>query len=258
MKRKISLIGLIMLSIVAYSVNTNAQNEPVLGYEGKVRPEEEVATFRFTGNKMAVRLWIFKVDGKLTSASFYNTYNCTPTGNINLKLLPGKHELEIQSTTNSPQILTFTCEAGKEYMFELGKDQVTIIDKSDKKETALACTVQEVPLYSEIPETEPYATLIEEGKGNGSTILFRIDGLAGKILARGWVAHHVFNNLRGNYSVRLTPGEHELEYSGNLGSNNIVVTQKYNFEAGKTYTITYKEKEVGSLKYLASSMEEVK
>lgn len=254
MKRKISLIGLIMLGIIAYSVETNAQNEPVQGYEGKVRPEEEVATFRFTGNKMAVRLWIFKVDGKLiSSASFYNTYNCTPTGNINLKLLPGKHELEIQSTTNSPQILTFTCEAGKEYMFELGKDQVKIKDISDKKEPYLESTVRDVPFYSEIPETEPYATLIEEGKGDGSTMLFRIDGLSGKILARWWVAHHMFNNLKGNYSVRLTPGEHELDYYGSMGNYSILVTQKYNFEAGKTYTIIYK----GS-KYLTTLFTEVK
>ncbi len=255
MKRLTLKSVLIVFSLTVFAGVIFAQNEPVHAYDGGQRPENELVALRFKGNKMAVKLWVFKVDGKLApSDGFYSTFNSTPTGNIHLMLLPGKHELEIQHMTNNPQIITFTGEAGKEYNFEINKDQVTITE-NDK-----ACPIEtrEIPLYEEAAESEPHAVLIED-KNNGATMLYRIDGMAGNVVAKGWVAHHLFNNfMKGDYKVRLTPGSHTLDYYGSFEGNTELVSKAFNFEAGKTYTIVYEVKNLNSIKYLSSSLQEAK
>ncbi len=245
----------IVFSLTAFTGVIFAQNEPVHAYDGNQKPENELVALRFKGNKMAVKLWVFKVDGKLApSDGFYSTFNSTPTGNIHLMLLPGKHELEIQHMTNNPQVISFTGEAGKEYNFEINKDQVVITENNK------ACPIEnrEIPLYKEVAESEPHAVLIEE-KANGTTMLYRIDGMAGSVIARGWLAHHQFNNfMKGDYKVRLTPGSHTLDYYGSFEGNTELVSKTFNFEAGKTYTIVYEVKKLNSLEYLSSSLQEVK
>jgi hypothetical protein len=248
--------ALILICLISFSGVINAQNEPVHAYEGKTRAENELVTLRFKGNKMAVKLWVFKVDGKLAPASgFYSTFNSTPTGNINLKLLPGQHELEIQNSTNIPQVITFTGEAGKEYTFEINKDQVSLVES----EKVCSIEVREVPLYKSVAESEPNAVLVED-KDNGATTLFRIDGMAGTVVAKGWVTHHQFNSfLKGEYTTRLTPGTHSLDYYGSFNGVIELVSKTFNFEAGKTYTIMYEVKDLNSsIKYLKSSLVEVK
>ncbi len=245
---------LMLLSLILLPGVIIAQNEPVHAYDGSKKPENELVALRFKGNKMAVKLWVFKVDGELApSDGFYSTFNSTPTGNIHLMLLPGKHELEIQNMTKNPQVITFTGEAGKEYTFEISKDQVTITENN------IACPteVQEIPLYEEIPETDPHAVLVED-KGDGITMLYRIDGKAGSVLARGWVAHYQFNNfMKGDFKVRLTPGSHTLDYYGSYDGNTELVSKTLNFEAGKTYTIVYEVKDLNGIKYIKSSLKEV-
>ncbi len=245
----------IVFSLTLFTGVIFAQNEPVHAYDGNQKPENELVALRFKGNKMAVKLWVFKVDGKLApSDGFYSTFNSTPTGNINLMLLPGKHELEIQLMTNNPQVISFTGEAGKEYNFEINKDQV-VITENDK---ACPSENREMPLYKEVAESEPHAVLIEE-KDNGTTMLYRIDGMAGSVVARGWVAHHQFNSfMKGDYKILLTPGSHTLDYYGSFEGNTELVSKTFNFEAGKTYTIVYEVKKLNSLEYLSSSLQEVK
>lgn len=255
MTKQIFKCLLILLSFFLLPGVIVAQNEPVHAYDGSKKPENELVALRFKGNKMAVKLWVFKVDGKLApSDGFYSTFNSTPTGNIHLMLLPGKHELEIQYMTKNPQVITFTGEAGKEYTFEISKDQVSITENN------ISCPieVQEIPLYEEIPETEPHAVLIED-KDHGISMLYRIDGKAGRVLARGWVAHHQFNNfMKGDFKVRLSPGSHILDYFGSFDGNTELVSKPFDFEAGKTYTIIYEVKDLNGLKYLKSSLKEVK
>jgi hypothetical protein len=254
--RKITLsLSLILLGLTTFPLVCFAQNETVRAYEGSARPDNELVTLRFKGNKMAVRLWVFKVDGKLApSDGFYNTFNCTPTGNIDLNLLPGEHVLEIQCTTNNPQTITFTGEAGKEYQFEISKDQVTLVEEGKP----VSVTTHDIPFYAEVPESEPNAVLIED-KDYGVTFLYRIDGLPGEILAKGWVAHHMFNNsMKGNYVVRLAPGEHTLDYSGSMDNVQRLTSGTFTFEAGKKYTLAHKVKELSGIRYLESSLVEIK
>ena len=245
----------IAFSLTVFTGVIFAQNEPVHAYDGNQKPENELVALRFKGNKMAVKLWVFKVDGKLApSDGFYSTFNSTPTGNIHLMLLPGKHELEIQHMTNNPQVITFTGEAGKEYNFEINKDQV-VITENDK---ACPSENREIPFFKEVAESEPHAVLMEE-KDNGTTMLYRIDGMAGSVIARGWLAHHQFNNfMKGDFKVRLTPGSHTLDYYGSFEGNTELVSKTFNFEAGKTYTVVYEVKKLNNLEYLSSSLQEVK
>jgi hypothetical protein len=255
MKKSKILCLLMLLVQFLFSGTVFAQNEPVHAYEGGIKPENELVTIRYKGNKMAVKLWVFKVDGKLASSDgFYCTYNSTPTGNIHLMLLPGKHELEIQYMTKNPKVIIFSGEAGKEYTFDINKDQIVLME-GDKP---CSTEIREIPLYKEISETDPHAVLIED-KDLGTTMLYRIDGTAGSILARGWVAHHMFNNfMKGDYKIRLSPGSHTLDYYGSFDGNTQLVSSTYSFEAGKTYTIAYELKDLNGINYLKSSLREVK
>jgi hypothetical protein len=224
MRKLIFRVSLVLFSIVACTSFISAQ-KIIKGYEGNSKPANEVITIRYDGNNIAIKFWIFKVDGKVTSDfnSLLFTYNSPPKGTINLQLLPGNHELEIQrSVSDKLQVLTFTGEAGKEYLLLSEKELLKIVEKTGDKINGVDFTIRDIPFYSEVPESEPHALLIEDGKAkgnnsNGVTALLRIDGLPGSNLMTGWVAHYMFNNrFKFDFSVRLTPGEHTFDFYGLL------------------------------------------
>ncbi len=263
------LIALCLATFIGCVAFISCTSSPkaIQGYGGEVKTADEVITISFEGNKGgSIKFLIFKVDNKVTSDPY--SYGCTynsPGGKINLQLLPGQHEIEFNNVyAGKPQTVTFTGEAGKEYAFITEKEVFKVVEKTGDTTKDVEFLVKDVPFYKEAAESEPHALLIETAgltKGDGVTVLFRIDGFPGPNLPIGGVPNYMINKPYSlDYSVRLTPGEHTLEFYGRYGKfyHMVPQTQKYSFEAGKKYTISYKTTKENGFDVLDYDFVEVK
>jgi len=238
---------------------------PVQGYLGSAKPSTEVATVVYTGNTFTFNVMVIKVDGRVSEdiGSMPHLYNARPDGNILLNLLPGAHELELElPDAKSVQTLKLNFEAGKTYTLSQEKGVLGITTLEGGKAVPVPFTLVPVAWYQEPAATEPYATLVEDGipvfgkELYGTAIVYRIDGAPG----REFFNRYRFNDFNaGAFSVRVTPGDHVLEFHGQIGKRFQVLTQmqKYHFEAGKTYTIAFETKALAGVDVLAQELKEL-
>ena len=265
MKKLLFTAAVIIISLAAFA-GCASSPRAIQGYAGEAKTADEVMTISYDGSG-SFKFIIFKVDGKVTSDPY--SYGCTynsPGGKINLQLLPGQHEIEFNYVpVKKLQTVTFTGEAGKEYEFITEKESFKVVEKEGKTARDVEFSLKDVPYFKEAAESEPHALLVETGsgltKGDGVTVLFRIDGFPGPNLPIGGIPNYMINKpFSQDYSVRLAPGEHTLEFYGRYGKffHMVPQTQKYNFEAGRKYTISYNVKKEKGFEMLDYTFAEVK
>lgn len=212
---------------------------PIQMYEGKARPVAEVA--RVTNStSLTYPLFLLKVDGKYGQGPHFAFNNNQQ--NYDVHLLPGKHTLEFCSRKISPVELTFQAEPGKEYVAKDDGTKVHLLESGKE----VPVSEEKLQAYAD-PQREDAATL--EGKGISSwggkefgITLHRVDGKYGA----GDVLTGTFSdNGAGTYSVKLVPGEHEVDFSsiGRSGflnpdaySGAVAHREKIRVEARKRYT----------------------
>ncbi len=225
---------------------------PVKGYAGAAKQSEELASIYYEGNTWTHHLLVFKLDGETTKNldTYLWTFNSKPSGDLNLQLLPGYHELELGLIEpDGVKTLGINCEAGKKYYLIPSNGSVSVNVNEKGKMIPVKVSVKDVPFYEEPSESEAHATLIIKGT------LYRIDGFPGKGATRFW-----FNEDK----IRLRPGAHILEYVGTSGNSFQLLVQKinYDFKSGKTYTFNYspRKSESGSIdiNYMDTAIEEVR
>ncbi len=267
---KKSIITGVVLSGLVF-VLIGCTTVPVTTFNGNPRDSKDVATLTYnmpTFN-FALPLSIYKVDGNTTTndqtnGAIYtyvrtrgNIFNIYDNGNMNLQLLPGKHDLEvILYEPEKIKKVTYDFKAGGSYEFLLDDGKLVLMENIGDKEAAVNCEITDIPAYKEPGENEPHAILIQHKiqSGNKSKVyvkIYRIDGLAGDYYSGYTLNPGCFRNDM----IRIKPGMHTVEYRGSVGNKHMLYinSQIFNFVAGKKYylniiDITDKVKELEDYK----------
>ena len=199
-------------------------------YAGPEKPDTEIAHIQGGGMTTAQ---LFKVD----------EYIRIQDAKYDVAVLPGEHVLEFfcfGNTPPPPYKITFRAEAGKRYIIDDEKDIQHIYDGK----TEIAFAKEKVPAYQEptqgdaailVLKTLTLVPFVEDY----NIILYRIDGKYPNLSPWDYLPNS-FNSKWGKLTeVKLTPGEHILEYKVR-GKNAYAVRGvqlKIVVEAGKRYTV---------------------
>ncbi|HNX22440.1 MAG TPA: hypothetical protein PKG60_00230 [Spirochaetota bacterium] len=246
---KKSIITTVVLSALI-SLLSACASTPVTSFSGDPRDAKDIASLTFDQGAF-LKLGLFKVDGKVSDSSNL-LYNSGRSLDIDLQLLPGKHELEIcLGRIHEVKILTYDFKAGSRYELLFDDKQLSLVENINGKQVPVVFQLRDLPEYKEPGEKEPHAIILEEGITNafgamfpgladaakgGIAVLYRIDGVRGN----KWDFLNVKfgeSGLSETFSVRLKPGIHTLELYFHIGNKYTKVQSvQFNFEAGKKYT----------------------
>lgn len=220
---------------------------PIRQYEGPAKPDKEVALLTGGGAYFGSKIiWLQKIDGEYGPYEGHFTFNDTRQpdpvfhlrhNKFKVQLMPGRHTLEVGGTKHPHLGISFDAEAGKKYT--LKKDKRTglldVYENANKVNTAEAENLD----YQEPAQGEP-AVLAGPGvfewqppkTAKLNVTLYKIDG---KYLPFGKDLHD------SHLPVKLSPGEHTLEYSCSVGDRfdfhaQKILIQKVTVEAGKKYS----------------------
>ena len=224
------------LIILTYFLISGCAAVPIQLYGGPEKPDTEIAHIIGGG---LIGDYLFKVDEEIgpISKEGMRQYN-GKNGKYDVMVLPGEHVLEfVGLPVPPPYKIIFHAEAGKRYIVSEEKDVLHI---SDGK-TEITSIKENIPAYQE-PTRGDVAILLHTRAislpfvENFGISLYRIDGKYPTLPEKNY---YRFNNRwDGSLEVKLSPGEHLLEYtiSGNNGHSIGGVRQKITVEAGKRYT----------------------
>lgn len=213
---------------------------------------------------------IFKIDGKTNSESnpevwgSYNStirfFNRTPFS-VNLQLLPGVHEFEMDTFTGmtvftgKTMSVKYNFAAGKEYELQYAGSAWApdgnwkIAEKTPGGLIPVNAVITDVPSYTGPDDSKPHAKLFQDSvpvfdNKTGYAWVYRIDGVPGpKFYWRS-----IFNDgWNGKIDVNLTPGKHTITYAVKIGDyySPVPVTEQFNFEAGKKYNFEFEQIKTG-------------
>lgn len=227
------------------------------------------ARFFYSGDKgLSPKTCVYKIDNQ-TKPDFIKgylpfAYNKThKIGGFDLELDPGSHTFEIvfndKSTMSkkSENIVakkfTLKMEAGNSYVLERKDFEFDIICESKSGKTKADFTIEDVAIYAEPSQGQPFAALsyTHEKKAEVDPYISRIDdqmtngfgelyGVCNYALP---VDFKYFSGTKGALNLKVSPGVHKIEYVilGEYVVDGLVHIESFNFEAGKSYKIEVEE-----------------
>ncbi len=277
---KKSFIIISVMSVLIYLL-TGCISAPVAtSFSGNARESKEIASLVFDGNKMRATLSVYKVDGKTSTDPNTGPSYLLNRGkrDLNLQLLPGKHEIEVVlPRTKEVKLISYDFRAGGSYEFVYDDEKLSLVENIDGKEVPVNFQARNIPEYKEPGENEPHAILLEEGLGakgmagaffgrgattdGGIATYYRIDGLHGNHWWNVFVYFKDNEKLTDKINIRMKPGIHKIEFTGHIGNyySPHIISMTANFEAGKKYTVYFdddiKKKDISEMKSLAELTE---
>lgn len=234
----------LLVAALALSLGTGCSVPLVRAYTGSARALTETA--HLAGKRPVVGYYhLNKIDGNW-GYHFQTGRRNSPAfnaggGPINVEVLPGAHSLEMSGSDLPPQQIEFVAQAGKSYEVKQGKDSVTL----EADGHPVAAEVKRLPVYIEPPASG--AAVLRQTKTKVQILLFSIDGRHSD--KENFGGYWGFNSSwDGTFSVRLAPGDHELEFAAfPSGQLFLGEPQKATLhaEAGKTYSIKAATEDLG-------------